>query len=279
MGEKLRYVSYGCVPDIIKLHMVVRMNEDIAHARHLVPRYPTVCGAEFWRESFRSLTNYLELPDHGRAGVFRGNSIASSSRRCSAVSRWPRCTISSPSFKSTVFGTGKQSGGDIRVESEPGSGTRFEVLFPRAAGSTRAPDRPAVVGGTAPDLATVLVVEDEDAVREVVRRILARQRYRVLVAGDPDEALRICAEHDGPIDLLLTDVVMPGLNGRDLAGRVTALRPEVRVLYMSGYPASHFTGEGVLESGTPVLPKPFEPAAVVEAVQRVLGAPVARGGA
>jgi PAS domain S-box-containing protein len=173
---------------------------------------------------------------------------------------------------SMVYGIVQQSSGHMEVESEVGRGTTFRVYLPRAAGApaseepSRAPGRP--LRGTE----TVLVVEDAEPVRTLARRILERFGYLVLEARTADEALRICREHAGPIQLLLTDVVMPGMDGRDLAQRVGGLRREARVLYMSGHPREALDGQGERQEAQPLVRKPFTPEDLLARIREVLGA-------
>ncbi|MBI2385148.1 MAG: response regulator [Elusimicrobia bacterium] len=171
----------------------------------------------------------------------------------------------------TVYGIVSQSGGHIAVASSPGRGTRFTIQFPAFApgGMPDAPDVPAVSeGGKASE--TVLVVEDEDGVRKMICRSLLDQGYRVEAAADGEEALRLLEARSGPIDLVLTDIIMPGMNGRALAERIAARAPETRILYMSGYPDDVIARHGVLEPGTPFLQKPFTPRLLVETLREVL---------
>jgi CheY-like chemotaxis protein len=154
----------------------------------------------------------------------------------------------------TTYGIVEQSGGFIRVESEAGRGTRFEVYLPAADSAPESPTPlPADVGG---GRETVMLVEDEQIVREVVRQMLERQGYEVLVAGDGAEALGLAEQHDGAIDVLATDVVMPRMNGRELADRLLPLRPGLRVLFMSGYTEDPAVWDG-LEAREAFLQKPF----------------------
>jgi hypothetical protein len=126
---------------------------------------------------------------------------------------------------------------------------------------------------TGGDGQTVLVVEDEPAMREITRRLLARNGFQVLVAADGPAALATVASHPGPIDVLLTDVVMPQMQGREVADRVHALRPEVRLMFMSGYTAGLLGGQGVLEPGVHLLEKPFTESVLLAKLNEVLGAP------
>ena len=169
----------------------------------------------------------------------------------------------------TVYGIVKQLDGYIWVYSEPGLGTTFHLYFPasgEAAEPTVAEEPAALAGGRG----TVLVVEDEASVRALVVEVLDECGYAVLEAGTPEEALRRARAHPGPIDLLLTDVVMPGMNGRELACQLGAERPGVPVLYMSGYSDRAIVERGVLDDGVEFLPKPFTPATVAARVQQVL---------
>jgi two-component system cell cycle sensor histidine kinase/response regulator CckA len=168
----------------------------------------------------------------------------------------------------TVYGIVKQSGGSIWVYSELGHGTSFKIYFPRvdAPVERAAAAAPAAAGGTE----TILIVEDQAAVRHVTRRMLERHGYTVHEAPDGETALRIAEKHHGSIDLLLTDVVMPGLSGRQLATQLVALRPEMRVLYMSGYTDDAIMRHGILQLGVAYLQKPFTPELLAGKVRAVL---------
>jgi PAS domain S-box-containing protein len=169
-----------------------------------------------------------------------------------------------------VYGIAKQSGGSIWVYSEPGRGTTFKVYLPRVEA---VPEKAAAVPvnershrGTE----TVLLVEDEAAVRSFVREILQSNGYVVLEASQAGEALEACERHAAPIHLLLTDVVLPATSGPELAGRLKSLRPEAKILYMSGYTDNAVVHHGVLEPHVALLQKPFTPAALLRKVREVL---------
>ena len=178
---------------------------------------------------------------------------------------------------STVFGIIKQSGGSIWVYSEPGNGTTFKVFLPSAEGTAvlpvAAPLDAAGLGGTE----TILLVEDEDQVRAVASGILKRRGYHVIEAGSSGEALLLSEKHPANIDLLLTDVVMPTMSGRELADRIRLMRPRIRLLYMSGYTDNVMVHHGVLNSGAAFLQKPFTPESLARNVRQVLDAPVPWG--
>ena len=172
---------------------------------------------------------------------------------------------------STVFGIVKQSGGHIWVYSEPGGGTTFKVYLPVAQGAD--PELPVVVEPTTlQGTETVLLVEDQDDVRRVAHAILRRYGYHVIEASNAGEALLSCERHPRTIHLLLTDVVMPQLSGRELAERLVSMRPELRVLYMSGYTENVIVHHGILDSGIAYLQKPIVPDLLARRVREVLDA-------
>jgi len=175
----------------------------------------------------------------------------------------------------TVYGIVKQSGGYIWVYSEPGKGATFKVYFPRV-------DEPAQIdfrvktekhakGGTE----TVLLVEDDDTVRELAEVILTGQGYRVIAAESPKKAEEIAMKRAQEIDLVLTDVIMPAMSGRELVKKLLARNAKMRVLYMSGYTDNVIAEGGVLEEGLAFLQKPFTPRALMQKVREVLDAGVA----
>src|SRR6266516_3968683 len=181
----------------------------------------------------------------------------------------------------TVYGIVKQSEGYITVYSEPGHGTTFKIYLPRAAAPGARPPRPPVPPGpltltagpskaTARGSETILVVEDEEAVRSLSRRALEASGYTVLAAADGPDAVRLLERYGGPIHLVLTDVIMPGMNGRELVQRLVQRRPGLRVLYMSGYPGDAIVHRGALEPGMAFLQKPFMPEDLARKVREVL---------
>ena len=171
----------------------------------------------------------------------------------------------------TVYGIVKQSGGNIQVYSEPGFGTTFNIYLPRVEENLDALDLREESDLSPKGSETVLLVEDESSVRNLAYRILCQQGYTVLEAANGDEALRIAQESNGKeIDLLLTDVVMPRMSGKDLADRLKTLKPELKVLFTSGYTDDAIVHHGVLNPGTHFLHKPFSPKALSLKVREVL---------
>ncbi len=177
---------------------------------------------------------------------------------------------------STVYGIVKQSDGFISVYSEPGHGTTFKIYLPRVDEATEpleprtAPVKP--LHGTE----TVLLVEDDEAVRALARAVLQRNGYRVLEAPGGPDAIEISERYEGPINLLVTDVVMPGMSGSELAERLTMLSPELKVLYISGYTEEAVGGGGLLRPGTAYLQKPFTPDVLAHSVRELLDLPANR---
>ena len=172
---------------------------------------------------------------------------------------------------SMVYGIVKQSQGHIWVYSEPGEGTTFKIYLPRYDEAplslpSAAPLPEVAIGGTE----TILLVEDEEDVREVVSRMLDQIGYRVLVAAGPAEAISLSQEYQDPIHLLFTDVVMPGMSGRELANHLQAQHPHLKVLFMSGYTANAVVHHGVLDPGIPFINKPFKFRILLQKIREVL---------
>ena len=172
---------------------------------------------------------------------------------------------------STVYGIVKQNDGCINVDSEPGRGTRFTIYLPQHADhvdpvpDTTSPQTPIERGKE-----TILLVEDEAANLEMYRRMLEALGYTVLAAATPEECIRLAREHAGSVELLLTDVIMPGMNGPDLAKVICSDAPETKCLFMSGYTDTAITHGGVLEPGIHLIQKPFSFEELAARIRKVL---------
>jgi two-component system cell cycle sensor histidine kinase/response regulator CckA len=174
----------------------------------------------------------------------------------------------------TIYGIVKQSDGHIWVYSELGQGTTFKIYLPRVEEAVEPGQRISIPVESLRGSETILLAEDADVVRDLARLALLQSGYTVLEARTGEEALLICERHEGPIHLLLTDVVMPGgMSGRQLAERLATLRPGMKVLYMSGYTDNAIAHHGVLEPGMAFLQKPFTPASLAHKVRETLDAP------
>jgi two-component system cell cycle sensor histidine kinase/response regulator CckA len=178
-----------------------------------------------------------------------------------------------------VYGIVQQHQGNLRVGSEPGRGTTFRIYLPRLADGAETAEPPGPPMPRATGSETILLVDDEPLVRGLTRDVLAPLGYNLLVAEGGVEALRICGEHTGPIHLLLTDVTMPGMNGRVVSERARQLRPGLRVMYMSGYCRGVIDSTGVLEPDEEFIVKPFTPIALARKVRELLGPTGDAGGA
>jgi two-component system cell cycle sensor histidine kinase/response regulator CckA len=171
----------------------------------------------------------------------------------------------------TVYGIVKQSGGFVTVETAPRQGATFRIFFPRVEGLADQTVRPTKLSFAAGGSETILLVEDEFAVRRLARRLLRQQGYTVLEAANGQEALRLASQQNGRIDLLLTDVVMPGMSGPELAGHLNREQPSMKVLYMSGYADDALGHHGILAEGMAFLQKPFTPHDLARGVREALG--------
>jgi signal transduction histidine kinase/CheY-like chemotaxis protein len=169
-----------------------------------------------------------------------------------------------------VYGIVQQSGGVIRIDSQEGLGAAVKIYLPRVAAAVTAPTGTEPATSLPAGSETVLLVEDDPGVRVLAARVLRRQGYCVWEAADGPQALRLAAEQGGPIHLLLSDVVMPGMSGRILADRLVAERPQLKILFTSGYADEALLHHGVLQSGAPFLQKPFTPEALARKVREVL---------
>jgi len=173
---------------------------------------------------------------------------------------------------SIVYGIVKQSNGYIWVYSEPGKGATFKIYFPRVRKTVKGLEKPdkgpqESFNGTE----TIMVVEDDAMIMKMIVKTLNNSGYPVLRAGDGNEALRVSDEHEGPIHLVLTDVIMPGMGGRELANRLKEIRPDTKILYMSGYTDNAIVHHGVLEKGLSFIQKPFTSQGLRKKIREVLG--------
>jgi CheY-like chemotaxis protein len=172
----------------------------------------------------------------------------------------------------TVYGIVRQNNGFINVYSEPGKGTTFRIYLPRLESATAKETELAETRESRIGTETVLLVEDEKGVRAITARSLEQLGYSVLTAEAPDEAIRMVERHAGTIHMLITDVIMPGMSGRDLAIKLAETRPGMKTLYISGYTASVISQRGILEENVHFLPKPFTREALARKMRDVLDA-------
>jgi two-component system, cell cycle sensor histidine kinase and response regulator CckA len=169
-----------------------------------------------------------------------------------------------------VYGIVRQSGGHIAVYSEPGRGTTFKAYLPRVENPPNGRKSNTGLVAMPRGTATVFLVEDEDGVRALSRHVLVSFGYTILEAANGVDALRLAAEHAGPIDLLVSDVVMPCMGGRELANRLTAIRPGLKVPFLSGHTDDAVVRHGILAADVAFLQKPFTPASLAAKVRDVI---------
>jgi CheY-like chemotaxis protein len=177
---------------------------------------------------------------------------------------------------SIVYGIVKQSGGSIRVQSEPGQGAAFHIVLPRVLVKEAEEQSTKPAEMAAPGIETILLVEDEAAVRKMVGEVLRLNGYTVLEASSGEEAVEIFRQSRLPIPVLVTDMIMPGMNGRVLAERLRLSRPDLKVIYLSGYTENILDLHGPLPPGTAFLQKPFTPAVLIRNVRELLDRPFGR---
>jgi CheY-like chemotaxis protein len=177
----------------------------------------------------------------------------------------------------TVYGIVKQSGGYVWVDSEPGRGTTFEICLPRADAAEEAPAPPPAASPLPRGAGTLLIVEDEAGVRELLQELLESAGYKVLAADRPSLALRVAEAYSGPIHLLVSDVVMPEMTGPELARRLAERRPDTRVLFLSGYTSGVIADKGYIAGDEQFLQKPFTADALETKVREILEATTDQG--
>jgi signal transduction histidine kinase len=170
----------------------------------------------------------------------------------------------------TVYGIVKQNQGDIWVYSEAGQGTTFKIYLPRAEAAALPPTHDEAIADKPRGNETILLIEDDARVRELTQTVLAEQGYTVLAAEDGQAALQVAADHPSPIHLLLSDVIMPGMSGKDIAGQLSRMYPDLKILFMSGHSDDTLAHFGVLEPDVAFLPKPFGPFVLANKVRAVL---------
>jgi CheY-like chemotaxis protein len=170
----------------------------------------------------------------------------------------------------TVYGIVRQTGGGISVESELGQGSVFRIYLPVESAPVDHARTPLIPVEKSENFETVLVVEDEEIVRELVCEVLEEHGYNVICAADGIEALDVAEDFDGDIHLLVTDVIMPNMNGHELAGKLCALRPDMKVLYVSGYSDSEIGDHGTLDPRYELLQKPFTPQTLARKIREVI---------
>jgi CheY-like chemotaxis protein len=172
-----------------------------------------------------------------------------------------------------VYGIARQSRGWIQCDSAPGQGSTFSLYLPAADSADAVADPADVARGDVRGTETILLVEDQPNVRQLAATVLRGCGYQILEAGDAESALTVARNHEAQIDLLLTDVILPGLTGKDLADRLQDVRPGLTVLFMSGYTEDVIAHRGVIDPGLHYLPKPFTPRRLAEKVREVLDLP------
>jgi len=171
---------------------------------------------------------------------------------------------------STVYGTIKQSGGSVSVSSKPGEGTTIQIFLPRVEEDIKTVEPAEEFPGASYGEETILVVEDDDAVRRMTREFLTIKGYTVKEARSGAEAIEFLGNHAEPIDLVLTDIIMPGMKGRELGGRLAALRTDIKILYMSAHTEDTVMDLDMIAPGTAFIEKPFSPEELASKVREVL---------
>jgi len=281
IGEDIEFQTV-LKPELWKVHMDSGQIDQIiiniaVNARDAMPQ-----GGKLTIETTNVDLDKAYFRDHGAEGKPGSYVMLAISDTGSGMDKETREHIFEPFFTtkeigkgtglglSTVYGIAKQNNGFIWVYSEPGQGTTFKIYLPKVKEGAEAEEKERTPVGDLNGSETVFIVEDDDRVRNLARKVLERYGYSVLEAENGEDALRVNEEYEGQIDLMLTDVVMPKMSGRETAERLQPLYPQMKVIYMSGYTDNAIVHHGVLAEGLNFLEKPFTPEGLARKVREVL---------